>query len=76
MSEYDDTASHQVRRGRRWWPALASLIFGLAALLLGGYLVRKLSPFSDTIALAWLLVALGIFGLVIAFGFITGAYSD
>lgn len=76
MTEYDDTASHQVLRGHRWWPALASLIFGLAALLLGGYLVRKLSPFSDAIALGWLLVALGIFGLVIAFGFITGAYSD
>jgi len=74
MTEYEDSASHQLPRGRRWWPALASLIFGLAALLLGAYLVRKLSPFSDAIALGWLLVALGIFGLVIAFGFITGVY--
>ncbi len=75
MTEYEDSASRQLPRGRRWWPVLASLIFGLAALLLGACLVRKLSPFSDAIALAWLLVALGIFGLVIAFGFITGAYS-
>ncbi len=76
MTEYEDIASHQLPRGRRWWPALASLIIGLAALLLGAYLVRKLGPFSDVISLAWLLVVLGIFGLVIAFGFITGVYSD
>ncbi len=76
MTEYDDSASHRLPRRQRRWPALASLIFGLTALLLGAYLVRKLSPFSDAIALGWLLVVLGIIGLVIAFGFITGAYRD
>ncbi len=76
MTEYEDSSSHQLPRRRQRWPALACFILSLAALLLGAYLVRKLSPFSDAIEFGWLLIALGIFGLLAALGFITGAYRD
>jgi hypothetical protein len=64
-------AVRSIKNGR--W-LLAGL--GIIAVLLGGLLIQRSGSSTAGSPLGWVLVALGIIGVLVAFGIMVGAYGD